>query len=169
MTKRLKDEVPKEENPGYWEDDKTWVETIPGTGIVPELRATLAARDAEIERLKDKAIRFDLDQIGIESRERDAVELVEARAEIERLKAELSLAQFDAATDRAAAVSLGELVEKRERQLVWTVEHRVKLGSVMGQPWFEWTEFYGQCGVTYDGTRAGLLAAIDEATAKETE
>ena len=39
---------------------------------------------AEIERLSDKALRFDLDQAGIEFREGIAVALVEAKAEIER-------------------------------------------------------------------------------------
>ena len=46
-----------------------------------------------IERLRDeraevqeKALRFDLDQAGIEQREREAVELVTLRAEIETLK-----------------------------------------------------------------------------------
>lgn len=38
-----------------------------------------------VERLRDKARRFDLDQAGIESRARDAAALVEARDEIERL------------------------------------------------------------------------------------
>lgn len=35
---------------------------------------------------EEKALRFDLDQAGIERRERDAVELVELRAKVERLK-----------------------------------------------------------------------------------
>jgi hypothetical protein len=43
---------------------------------------------AENERLRDKALRFDLDVAGIESREADAVELVEARARIAELAAE---------------------------------------------------------------------------------
>lgn len=41
---------------------------------------------AENEALQDKALRFDLDQAGIEGREREAVELVEKRAEVEALR-----------------------------------------------------------------------------------
>ena len=39
----------------------------------------------------DKVIRFDLDQAGIEQREREAIELVELRAEVEHLKKQLHL------------------------------------------------------------------------------
>lgn len=39
---------------------------------------------AEVDRLRDKALRFDLDQAGIERREAEAVELVECRATIIR-------------------------------------------------------------------------------------
>jgi hypothetical protein len=45
----------------------------------PDLAATVEALHAEVERLRDKAIRFDLDQAGIEQREAEAVELVELR------------------------------------------------------------------------------------------
>ena len=38
----------------------------------------------------DKALRFDLDKAGIESRERDAVELVELRARVRELEAALA-------------------------------------------------------------------------------
>jgi len=44
----------------------------------------------EIERLSDKAIRFDLDQAGIEYREGIAIGLVEAKAEIERLREDIA-------------------------------------------------------------------------------
>ena len=43
----------------------------------------------ENERLSDKAIRFDLDQAGIVSREKDAVELVDLRADAEIRRAEM--------------------------------------------------------------------------------
>ena len=76
-------------------------------------------------------------------------------AEIKRLKSELSLAQFDARTDRAAAVQLGELVEKRERQLVWAVR-------ACGDD--EALKFYGLDIIAMSDDDAGLLAAIDEAT-----
>lgn len=45
----------------------------------PDLAASVVAMHAEIEALRDKAIRFDLDQAGIEQREAEAVELVELR------------------------------------------------------------------------------------------
>lgn len=51
---------------------------------------------AEVESLRDKAIRFDLDQAGIEQRERIDVELVERRAEVERLRAEVERLRADA-------------------------------------------------------------------------
>jgi hypothetical protein len=41
---------------------------------------------ADNERLRDKALAYDLDQAGIERRAAEAVELVEARAEIARLR-----------------------------------------------------------------------------------
>lgn len=47
----------------------------------------------ELDELRDKALRFDLDIIGIEQREKEAVELVELRAEVQRLKEELSRCQ----------------------------------------------------------------------------
>jgi hypothetical protein len=51
----------------------------------PDLAATVEALHAEVEALRDKAIRFDLDQAGIEQREAEAVELVELRADKARL------------------------------------------------------------------------------------
>lgn len=45
----------------------------------------LAALRQQVEELKDKALRFDLDQTGIEQREREAAELVELRAKVEAL------------------------------------------------------------------------------------
>ena len=129
--------------------------------------ATLAARDAEIEELRKLAYIGDhyFPHLTWKSR------IDECLAEIERLKAELSLAQFDAATDRAAAVSLGELVEKLERQLVWAA--RVGVRST-NETDVEYDFGENERGVEtrrvlyHDGTDAGLLAAIDEAT-KENE
>jgi hypothetical protein len=46
------------------------------------------AHTTEIAALRDKALAYDLDQAGIERRTAEAVELVEARAEIARLLAE---------------------------------------------------------------------------------
>jgi len=47
------------------------------------------SEDGPMSDEQDKALRFDLDRAGIESRERDAVELVDLRAEVVRLKAQL--------------------------------------------------------------------------------
>jgi len=66
----------------YWTLEDGW---HPSWKPVP-LFAFPPEAAAEIERLQDKALRFDLDQSGIERREADAVELVEARAKIEQLR-----------------------------------------------------------------------------------
>lgn len=57
---------------------------------------------------EDKALRFDLDQAGIERRERDAVELVELRAKVERLKKREERA-------RNAIAKLVESIEKSDK------------------------------------------------------
>ena len=56
------------------------------------------------EKAEDKALRFDLDAAGIEARERDAVELVELRAEVARLRARAEKAEANYAfmVERAA-------------------------------------------------------------------
>jgi hypothetical protein len=46
----------------------------------------IAEQDAEIAALQDKALAYDLDRAGIERRAAEAVELVEARAEIAALR-----------------------------------------------------------------------------------
>jgi hypothetical protein len=43
---------------------------------------------ARLREVEDKAIRYDLDRFGIESRERDAVELVELRARLREVEAD---------------------------------------------------------------------------------
>ena len=48
----------------------------------------------DVEILRSKAIRFDLDRAGIEQRERESIELFEARAEIKRLNDLLSSYQL---------------------------------------------------------------------------
>jgi multidrug efflux pump subunit AcrA (membrane-fusion protein) len=50
--------------------------------LIVRQREARKAAEAELREAQDKAIRFDLDQAGIESRERDAVELVELRAKL---------------------------------------------------------------------------------------
>lgn len=53
-----------------------------------DLQLAVKRLTAENERLTKKAIQFDLDQAGIESRAREAAELVDLRAEVTRLKDE---------------------------------------------------------------------------------
>jgi hypothetical protein len=67
---------------------------------------------SEIEQLRGKAIRFDLDQAGIESRERDAVALVDARAEIKQLKEQL---EWQSACTKALGQSQERLVKEIQR------------------------------------------------------
>lgn len=50
------------------------------------LRAHLEVYQATVTALQDKALRFDLDQAGIERREAEAVELVELRATVTALR-----------------------------------------------------------------------------------
>ena len=52
------------------------------------LSRRLRGAEAKIADLRDKAIRYDLDEAGITQREREAVELVELRAELAAVKAE---------------------------------------------------------------------------------
>lgn len=105
--------------------DDCWIRTLnerdAAVNELEELDATLAARDAEIERLRS-------------------------------------------------------LVEKRERQLVWMARAGVWYGSNIMRGYLlhtlEMDEDGDLCGddrIDCDGTDAGLLAAIDEATAKETD
>lgn len=74
---------------------------------------------AEAAALQSKAIRFDLDRAGIESREKDSVALVEARAEIERLNrawadmANIANAQA-AETDKAWAANDKTVTQRDE-------------------------------------------------------
>lgn len=53
-------------------------------------RMLLTMQD-EVRRLREIEIRFKLDEAGIASREKDAVELVELRAEVRRLREELEI------------------------------------------------------------------------------
>lgn len=59
-----------------WRNDEDWRAKYLAVSL------KLGEANAEIKKLRGKAIRFDLDQQGIESRERDAVALVEARADL---------------------------------------------------------------------------------------
>lgn len=57
---------------------------------IERLQARVVELEAERAELSDKALRFDLDRVGVEARERDAVELVEARATIAELQARIA-------------------------------------------------------------------------------
>jgi len=75
----------------------------PPRGIDPLVDLALDVREAK-EKAEDKAIRFDLDAAGVEARERDAVELVDLRAEVARLtaRAEKAEANYAFMVERAA-------------------------------------------------------------------
>lgn len=75
------------------------------------LTKALAASQAEVAQLRDKAIRFDLDVAGIERREAEAVELVDLRAEVERLRNDVSRANRVAAD---AAIRSGGNLQRAE-------------------------------------------------------
>lgn len=64
----------------------------PPRDIDPLVDLALDVREAK-EKAEDKAIRLDLDGAGIEVREREAVELVDLRAEVARLKARAEKAE----------------------------------------------------------------------------
>lgn len=53
-----------------------------------DLQLAVKRLTAENERLTKKAVQFDLDQAGIESRAREAAERVDLRAEVQRMKDE---------------------------------------------------------------------------------
>lgn len=117
--------------------------------VIDELMSTLAARDAEIERLREL-----IDDAG---------------------KPWILLdpgVPWEGAIDAAMAAACGEierlrsLVEKRERQLVWVTQHRSEI-VVDERGSFLWGTIQSAHGIKFDGTPEGLLAAIDEATAKE--
>lgn len=54
---------------------------------VDRLKAENSDLRAQLVEAQGKAIRFDLDQLGIEQRDKEAVELVDLRAEVARLRA----------------------------------------------------------------------------------
>jgi len=83
----------------------------------------------EIERLKtgnkmtklteeEKALRFDLDQAGIEQRDAMAVELVELKAELKELKDQM--ARTRTLLIQAQATSRADILEKKERLKQWS-------------------------------------------------
>lgn len=136
----------------------------------------LAARDAEIELLKARISTLEGAMRADEGRLVEAAKLSgvgyfgcdtpEVMADtIGGLREQLRLANADAAENEADANDLSAeierlkaLVEKRERQLVWACswhEHRNGSRRVVRFPGVE---------KYYDGTKSGLLAAIDEAT-----
>jgi chromosome segregation ATPase len=72
---------------------------------------------AEVKALRDKALRFDLDQAGIERRDAEAVELVEARAEIERLRGEVADLRISYETGLKANIQNRERINELKEQL----------------------------------------------------
>lgn len=72
-----------------------------------------------------------------------------------------ALAARDAEIER-----LRSLVEKRERQLVWAARHDL-MAYKSRILWLDGSDADFQHGLDWDGTDAGLLAAIDEACPEE--
>lgn len=114
--------------------------------VIDELMSTLAARDAEVERLRklidDAGKPWILLDPGVPWEGAIDAAMAAACGEIERLRS---------------------LVEQRERQLVWAVG---KSGAEFA-PLQRWIEYYDGDDfktIECDGTDTGLLAAIDEAT-----
>lgn len=107
------------------------------------LERELAAALAENNALRDKALRFDLDQAGIEARERDAVELV-------RLRADTAALRRDAEAFRA--------IEAHS----WHVERDIEGDWVVRAP-----RRYGRSILIAEGIR--LRSAIEAAIAREKE
>lgn len=88
----------------------------------------LDSLSAEVRRLRDVEIRFKLDEAGITSREKNAVELVELRAEVRRLREELetermrlagcgvaALGYFEGCADEYKSASLSDVLRLREQ------------------------------------------------------
>lgn len=113
----------------------------------------LARQDAlaELAALRDKALRFDLDQAGIARRDADAAELVELRAELAALRAELEVFR-----EREAATAQGvRWLESESKR----IERRAERAE---------TEAAGADGgrMTHDGRR-GMEAALAAAGVEE--
>ena len=56
--------------------------------LAADVDALLRERDDELVKLKDKAMKYNLDQLGIESRYKDGVELVDLRAKLATAQAD---------------------------------------------------------------------------------
>ena len=92
-------------------------------------------------------------------------ELAEERmfTDTRRAMYELALKQRDEAESKLAEARA--LVEKREAQIEWLAQ-KCATGGGFTRPPTQWWFRSGPDGemIEYDGTRAGLLAAVDEAT-----
>ena len=73
--------------------------TAAASSVAGEAVRKMQEAEAEVERLSDKALRFDLDQDGIEYREGIAVALVEAKAEIARQEQAIERLGRESASD----------------------------------------------------------------------
>jgi hypothetical protein len=112
--------------------------------------------ERELAEYRDKAIRFDLDKAGIEHREKEAIELVEARAEIERLRA----------SERSAWNAAMERDEEIERLRKDAERYRWLRGDSCADSSSRWTQWEVRCwrapAWTADLRRVDLDAAVDE-------
>jgi hypothetical protein len=153
-------------------DDGQWVSFSEIEPAVESFERQIATLTAERDSFAGKAIRFDLDQAGIESRERDAVELVELRStarELDRraVHAEAALRDAFKLTDAAERER-----DKLREMVVWAVQH----GACAGFDGNSWPCItYAPNGpvtyehhkmsdlVNHDGTPASILAAVERA------
>lgn len=94
-----------------------------GSGIITyearqELQERMRLAIAELREARGKAIAYDLDKAGIESRERDAVELVDARARIAELTTRLDTSRKICDEARFARGHLGKRIENQRQRIV---------------------------------------------------
>lgn len=127
-------------------------------------REALATRDAEIRELRtemESAIERAASANEWWSEARRVI--LDKDAEIERLKAEVASWRRvleDMTIERNAERALRE---KRERQIVWAVNHRAIISTLPSLAMLEYSaEFGSQITIPFDNTDSGLLAAIDE-------
>ena len=85
-------------------------------------QAEITRLRVEVERLQDKATAYDLDQAGIALRASEAVELVELRAEVERLTLERKELEKNWVDQIMAAHDQIERLKQEQRRLQQNVD-----------------------------------------------
>lgn len=85
---------------------------------------------AEVEKIHDHSIRFRLDQAGIENRDAEAIELLDLKADVTHLKAELKGWRNEAKQQRKLAK---HLQEKLIEQINITIDYIKRLHKAEGK------------------------------------